>query len=552
MGATLLRPAAVPADAGLSRWLLLAVLLTGVGWVALLPPWEGFDEGTHYSYIQQIADTGAFPRHGEGRVSTDVERYAAVAPYAAGARTPYHEFFRHPDFAAARDLLRAPPAEPRRFAEGAGANYQAQHPPLYYALLAPLYAATRDWSWVSQLFLLRTVSWLLAFGGLAIGVRATLRHLPEIGDAAAGGAARAARVMAAWPFLFPMFFPEMARLGNDSLCLLLAGTAWALLLRGIRDGDRPRDYAGLGIVLGLGLLTKAFFVGIAAGAALFVALRLFGQWRAGAPAPRLRRLALGLAAVAALPWALGGAWYLYQLLAHGAVTGSLEQIMIKAYGGLVAGLADTFTPALFLRGIATVFGTFMWGGSGSLARLPEIFHAPLLLLEFLVFGTYLWLLLRARAGDLAWAPLLLAGPVFAGLCYHVLMRIVLSGHGVGTLGTPGWYLHIVAVPLAFAAALALRRLLDHRAGRPLVLALAAYTYAYFLVATLFQLLFYSGCVLKDPASKHFAFPAGPACDAGTVLERLAFLGLPWLGLPLLALGFALGGYGLWRGLARNP
>jgi hypothetical protein len=533
-------------------WLLLAVLLTGMGWLALLPPWEGFDEGTHYSYIQQIADTGGFPRHGEGRVSTDVERYAAVAPYIAGARTPYHEFFQRPDFAGVRDALRAPPAEPRRFSEGVGANYQAQHPPLYYALLAPLYAATRDWSWVSQLFLLRSVSWLFAFGGLAIGVWATLHHLPA--DAAVGSAKRAAWVLSAWPFLFPMFFPEMARLGNDSLGLLLAGTGWALLLRAVQDGDRPRDYAGLGLVLGLGMLTKAFFVGIAAGAAAFVALRLFAGWRARAPEQQIRRRALGLAAVAGLPWVLGGTWYLYQLLAHGAVTGSLEQIMIKAHGGLIAGLADTFTVPLFLRGIATIFGTFMWGGTGSVVRLPEIFHAPMLAFEFLVFGTYLWLLLRSRAADLAWGPLLLAGPVFLGLCYHVLMRIVLSGHGVGTLGTPGWYLHILAAPLAFAAAVALERLLAHRAGRPLVLALAGYTFAYFVVATQFQLLFYSGCVFKDPATKHFAFPDTPACAGGApeVLERLAFLALPWIGLPLLALGLCLGGYGLWRGLARTP
>lgn len=549
-----LTPSGSATAPGRLRWMLLAVLLTGLGWLALTPPWEGFDEGTHYSYIQQIADTGSFPRHGAGRISTDVERYAALAPYAAGAMTTYHEFFQRPDSAATRDLIRTAPEPPRKFREGRGHNYQAQHPPLYYALLAPVYAATRDWSWVSQLFLLRSLSWLFAVGGLVIGVGATLRDLPGAGNAAGGSAARTAWFLAAWPFLFPMFFPEMARLGNDSLCLLLGGVGWAFLLRAVRDGDRPRDYAWLGLVLGLGMLTKAFYVGIAAGAAAFVALRLCASWRDGAPADRLRRLGLGLAAVTGLPWVIGGTWYLYQFLAHGAATGSLEQIMIQEHGGLAAGLASTFTIPLFLRGIATIFGTFMWGGSASLARLPELFHAPLLVLEFLVFGTYLWTLLRARAGSLSWAPLLLAGPVFAGLCYHVLMRIVLSSHGVGTLGTPGWYLHILTVPLAFAAAIALGRLLGHRAGRPLVLALAAYAFAYLLVATAFQLLFYSGCVFKHPLTKHFTFPEVSACAGGAadILDRLALLAYPVIGLPLLALGFALGGYGLWRGLARNP
>ena len=88
----------------------------------------------------------------------------------------------------------------------------------------------------------------------------------------------------------------------------------------------------------------------------------------------------------------------------------------------------------------------------------------------------------------------------------------------------------------------------------MVFALAAYTFGYLLIASLFQLLFYSGCVFKDPLTKHFAFPDAPACPGGAaeIYDRLALLGLPGIGLPLLALGLALGGYGLWRGLGRNP
>ena len=34
--------------------LLLAVALTGLAHLAFLPPFEGFDETAHFSYIQQI------------------------------------------------------------------------------------------------------------------------------------------------------------------------------------------------------------------------------------------------------------------------------------------------------------------------------------------------------------------------------------------------------------------------------------------------------------------------------------------------------------------
>ena len=51
------------------RWilaeLLLASLLIGLAHIAGLPPFEGFDEVAHYSYIEQIAKTGTLPRAGD-------------------------------------------------------------------------------------------------------------------------------------------------------------------------------------------------------------------------------------------------------------------------------------------------------------------------------------------------------------------------------------------------------------------------------------------------------------------------------------------------------
>ena len=51
--------------------LLLAVALAGVAHVAFLPPFEGFDETNHFSYIQQMADTGRLPRYGVDKASQD-------------------------------------------------------------------------------------------------------------------------------------------------------------------------------------------------------------------------------------------------------------------------------------------------------------------------------------------------------------------------------------------------------------------------------------------------------------------------------------------------
>jgi len=37
----------------------------GLGYLAILPAFEGFDENAHYSSVRQIADMGTIPIYGE-------------------------------------------------------------------------------------------------------------------------------------------------------------------------------------------------------------------------------------------------------------------------------------------------------------------------------------------------------------------------------------------------------------------------------------------------------------------------------------------------------
>ena len=68
-----------PASRAAVALLLLSSLILGLAQAALMPPFEGFDEHGHYSYIQQVAETGHWPRLNE-RMSKDVDDYLALAP----------------------------------------------------------------------------------------------------------------------------------------------------------------------------------------------------------------------------------------------------------------------------------------------------------------------------------------------------------------------------------------------------------------------------------------------------------------------------------------
>ena len=60
--------------------LLLGNFLLGASYIAMLPIWEGFDETSHFSYIQLVADNRELPLDRKDPISYDVERYYDYAP----------------------------------------------------------------------------------------------------------------------------------------------------------------------------------------------------------------------------------------------------------------------------------------------------------------------------------------------------------------------------------------------------------------------------------------------------------------------------------------
>src|SRR5215210_5126030 len=110
--------------------LLTATLLIGFAQIALLPPWEGFDESAHYSYIQQLAETGRWPRSNDNG-STDVDEYLKNAPTTAllFPAWTYTTLRSAPAeaIAAARAAVHSTPDRARSWRPGKNHNWQSQH-----------------------------------------------------------------------------------------------------------------------------------------------------------------------------------------------------------------------------------------------------------------------------------------------------------------------------------------------------------------------------------------------------------------------------------------
>jgi hypothetical protein len=517
-------------------------LLLGLAHIATLPPWEGFDEFAHYSYVQEIADTGSVPRLSTARLSADVERYAQSAPLPYSAAPPfesnggltYYSFFRGSEEAVGRGrgLVHERPLEPRRFAPTAGINWQAQHPPLYYLVLAPVYRATRDLGWGLHLFSLRLLSYALAWTAWVLAVCGCLRMA-----ASAPAAARlpwhwAALGTAIWPVAFPGWFPEFARLGNDSLCALLATAVWWLAIHAAQEGLSARHAVGFGLLLGAGALTKGLFLPIGAGLVAFWLLR---AWRSGGREEVLRtggRAAMTLLVAAAIA---GWWWYGADSQPYGYPLRADELRSLGESGGLTAGLLRNATLRALVRGHAALVTTVAWAGTWSLARPPYLFLLPLAATALLVSGGYLWTLRRRGLGDVAWLPFWMVAPVLAGLSGHALVRIGLGGQAI----TPGYYLHVLLAPLGFALGMVLAACFPQRTLRAGIGLLGAYALGFAAAITWAQVLMFTGHLVKTGSDKFYRMgsPWAVLFDVPSVLQRLGVLGYPLVG----AIAFVLGG-----------
>ena len=434
--------------------LLAGHLLLGVAHVAILPPWEGFDETAHYSYLQQLADRGELPRLGTARMSTDVERYTRVAPLPYSSIPPfeknggltYKTFFARSTevLAGTRAFIHGPPGEARRYAAGRGMNWQAQHPPLYYLLLSPVYLATRHLSWAMHLFSLRLASYLLAWAALILGVYACATTVPSGFGGSTAAPSWAMLGIAVWPTLLPSWFPEMARLGNDSLAALILAGLWLVVIRAVGTELSVTKSLTLGALLGAGCLTKAFFVPVTVGVLAFWIVRVWMLTGTSALAP----MALRLGILLLVTGSIAGWWYFENWQDYGVALGSETMIKLRNAGGLISGLGEKFTMTAWARGHAAFLTTFAWSCTWSLARPAYPYLAPMTGIVLLTAGAYLAALRRFPPGAVAWLPAWLAAPTVLGFSVHVLVRVALTAEQ-GPLES---VVKVnVTVPLKFAA-----------------------------------------------------------------------------------------------------
>ncbi len=408
----------------------------------------------------------------------------------------------------------------RPWTPGPGENWQAQHPPLYYLLLSLLYLATKSRSLIDQLFALRLFSYLVAWSAIGLAIATALRG--RRGEPRT----RTALVLAPalWPALFPMWFPEMARLGNDSLVAVMAALAWVSVVCVHAEPLRMRNYLVLGAICGLGLLTKATMAPFVAVVAGYLVVRLWMLHRAGVAKGRaLACVAVFFVAVCLV----AGWWYGLKLIETGNLLGSFETNRLDAAGGLLKGLQERGNVRDLLLGLLMTVLTFLWGGTWSFVMPALPLFAPFALLLLLLAAGWL-AKIRRECTPLDVLPVVTAIVFFAALVRQTLVMIAL----VGPTLAAGWYLHSIMPIFAPALGLALAGATAIRAIRWATFAAMIYAAFFLIFAMTAQALFYAGCDVPRPS---------PFAD-GLIAQAPCGLDISTIYRPPLGPGLSAGGH----------
>src|SRR5919112_2518629 len=289
--------------------------------VAAYYPFSGHDELAHFSYVRTLAS--------EGRLPELPDLTAWRAGLRGGDPPPTDEipaelypFCRFTlDWYCDPDSPRWGANPPRIVTVPgmgyfpSGYQYAANHPPLYYATMAPLYAASAAASPVAQQYLLRLAA--IPFGLLTVyaAYRATRSLFP--------GDAFLTVTVPAFVAFQPQISYEAAMVNNDIVAIALTSLIlWGVVV-GMRDRFPLRLCAALGVALGLDLLAKGTAITVVPIIAAAVVLGTgWRDWRG----LLVRGVVIGIPAAL-----LAGPWYMYLYRTYGDFSG-LARVKELQYG----------------------------------------------------------------------------------------------------------------------------------------------------------------------------------------------------------------------------
>jgi 4-amino-4-deoxy-L-arabinose transferase-like glycosyltransferase len=312
-------------------WAATALFVaTMVLWTVVTPSFRSPDEPQHVNSVVRLTEGGGWPAPGEAYMSPEVLRAKTLSGFSAvdgqlgnwwggtllpgvrpeipAAELLYFALYSDQQPRPQGERLPFSALEPTRPVDvSLHPDQMSQHPPLYYAVTAAVVelVGADEWRFDRELALMRLVS---------VALVAPLPLLAWSAAVRLSGRRRVADVAAVLPLAIPQLAAQGGSVTNDALVVALGAVLTVLLVRALTGDGSWRTTVGVGLVLGLGLLTKGTL--LVAVPVVGVALVLAGR-RVLALSWSSTLLRLGVAW--GLAFVIGGWWWVLNVLRYGTL-----------------------------------------------------------------------------------------------------------------------------------------------------------------------------------------------------------------------------------------
>jgi hypothetical protein len=452
-------------------------------YASFVPLWEGYDEFSHFGFVQHLAANHSLPDPRNATVSKEIAESLRLAPVPWTIRewkpgwTTHDDYWRLPREVRRERERTIRELSPQLALESAPdlSQYEAQQPPLAYLVFSLPYAAFRSAPLVVRAWLIRIVGGLIASLIVPAGFLISRRFVND--DWQAVGVAA---VIASTPELML----SIDHGGNEPLAILFGAGCLYGLRRVADDARKLGSSFLLGAILGLGLLTKAYFLAVipAVCAVYAVSLCARPQFR--------RRIFLELLTTFGVAAVIAGWWYAHAILVTGTPTGDQTAIAARQSGVSVI----RAVMSIDWRRVAdfAIFSHIWLGGWSFLVLRTWMYR----LVEFLFLGAGIGIVFRSRrtlrtVSSPARLAICLALQFFfwAGMAWHALTAFRASGQA----GVFGFYAYALVIPETVCLIAGIGALLPRPTVRFIVPALVSLFAALEIFAVIFYLMpYYAG------------------------------------------------------------
>jgi len=231
----------------------LSFLVRGTFYSVLIPIWEGMDEYSHFDFVEYLSNGNDLPGP-EHHVSAEISQSLKLAPAPPTlsylSLTSHDEFWLLPSEERSRrtEAMQVIPESLQR-EPGTERMLESKQPPLYYWTATAALWPFRNSSLIDRVFLGRMFSVLLASSAVFLSFYAARLFF---------GDEQTAVQVAALITALPALFISVSRVSNEPLAIALFSILTCCLILAVRGYSLA--ILGAELTLGLGLLTKAYFV----------------------------------------------------------------------------------------------------------------------------------------------------------------------------------------------------------------------------------------------------------------------------------------------------